>query len=236
MSESEFQHIEPSSSINIKEVLFPYLLKWKWFVLSFFVIMISTFFYLRYSTPIYEVSASVLVKDEKKGDVSSALSSFSDMGLDLGGVQSKLENEIEILKSRTILSSVAAELKTNISYFAESRMTKKKLFSDTYIRLNIVGGDSSIYDKQATFKIIITDESTFTIEDLASTKKTKQSFGTKFNTSVGEIIIVPTDTRNKAIKNKVIDVQIEKFDKVVDQYQKNIKIESVNKESSAIKI
>ena len=138
MSESQFQNLETPSSINIKEVLFPYLLKWKWFLISFFVVMTATFFYIRYSTPIYEVSASILVKDEKKGDVSSALSSFSDMGLDLGGVQSKLENEIEILKSRTILSSVAAELKTNISYFAESRMTKKKLFSDTYIRLKMV--------------------------------------------------------------------------------------------------
>ena len=236
MSESQFQDLETSSSINIKEVLFPYLLKWRWFMMSFFVVMTATFFYIRYSTPIYDVSASILVKDEKKGDVSSALSSFSDMGLDLGGVQSKLENEIEILKSRTILSLVTAELKTNISYFAESRIAKKQLYKNTFIKINIVKGDSSIYEKEATFRITIKDGASFIIEDLTTQKTTNQSFGTKFKTSVGEIVILPTSTRNRNIKDKKIIVEIEKFDKIVDDYQENIKIEAINKESSAIKI
>ena len=50
------------------------------------------------------------------------------MGFDLGGVKSKLENEIEILKSRTILSKVVSELRTNISYSEDLGFIKKKLF------------------------------------------------------------------------------------------------------------
>src|SRR6478736_8075166 len=87
---------------HIRAALDKYLAHWKWFVLGVFVTVFLAFLYLRYATPQYQASTTILVKDEKKGGMLSELSAFADLGI-AGGTNSNVDNEIEILKSRTIV-------------------------------------------------------------------------------------------------------------------------------------
>ena len=58
--------------------------------------------YLKYSTPVYESTAAILVKDEKKGlDESKMAQDFN-----LFGATNIVENEMEILGSNSIISEV----------------------------------------------------------------------------------------------------------------------------------
>lgn len=52
--------------INIQEILFRYLIHWPWFVGSIIICIACAWGYLRLTTPIYNVSATVLMKDEKR--------------------------------------------------------------------------------------------------------------------------------------------------------------------------
>jgi len=88
-----------SEEINIQEIFFKYLSYWKWFIVSLIVCLAIAFIYLRYSTPVYNVSAAVIIKDDKKGgNGTSELAVFEGMGL-MGG-SNNIDNEIEILKSK----------------------------------------------------------------------------------------------------------------------------------------
>ena len=100
-------------SINLNELLNKYLIHAKWFVLSVLMCLAIAFVYLRYATPEYSVSATLLIKDDKKGGLMSELSNFSDIGL-LGGSNGNVDNEIEILKSRTLVEKTVKDLNLNL--------------------------------------------------------------------------------------------------------------------------
>ena len=72
---------KPEEQINIQEILFRYLIHWPWFVVSVIVCIALAWGYLRLTTPIYNVSATVLVKDEKKGGGANMSSELEKMGL-----------------------------------------------------------------------------------------------------------------------------------------------------------
>ena len=58
---------QSEEQVNIQELLFRYLIHWPWFVVSIIICIACAWGYLRLTTPIYNISATVLIKDEKKG-------------------------------------------------------------------------------------------------------------------------------------------------------------------------
>ena len=72
---------QSEEQINIQEILFRYLIHWPWFVASVIVCVALAWGYLRLTTPIYNISATVLIKDEKKGGGANMSSELEKMGL-----------------------------------------------------------------------------------------------------------------------------------------------------------
>ena len=50
-----------------EEQIFKYIIHWPWFVGAVLLCFVGAWFYLHWATPIYNISATVLIKDEKKG-------------------------------------------------------------------------------------------------------------------------------------------------------------------------
>src|ERR1700740_1587152 len=95
--------VEETQENSIKDLLIKYLYNWKWFLLSFVTCIALGFAYLRYQTPLYEVNATVLIKDDKNGNsVSDELSAFEDLGIFKN--KKNIDNEIEILRSRSLMT------------------------------------------------------------------------------------------------------------------------------------
>ena len=55
---------QEEDSLNLYAIIFKYLVYWPWFVTSVLVCLIGTFIYLRYQTPVYNISSSVLIKEQ----------------------------------------------------------------------------------------------------------------------------------------------------------------------------
>ena len=132
------------NDINIKDQIFIYLKYWKWFLLSIVICLIATSIYLRYYVVQYGVSASILIKDEKKGGTSE-LSVFSDLNIFSG--RSNVDNEIGIIKSRTLSQNTVKELDLDISYFSEGRVVYREIYSDTPIKVVFVKKADDYYVK-----------------------------------------------------------------------------------------
>ena len=125
---------EEEEAINLKEVAFKYIIHWKWFVLSLLLALAFAYTYLRYQTALYEIKSSILVKDEKKGmgqdDMLKQLDIFSSSKV--------VDNEIEILKSYTLMEKVVQDLDLNIIYFKKGRVHDVELYEKSPVKVKLI--------------------------------------------------------------------------------------------------
>ena len=124
--------------INIQEILFRYLIHWPWFVVSVIVCVALAWGYLRLTTPIYNISATVLIKDEKKGGGANMSSEMEKMGLNgFVSSSSNIENEIEVLKSRTLAREVVSSLGLFVTYMDEDRFPNRELYRTSPVLVSL---------------------------------------------------------------------------------------------------
>lgn len=120
---------QPEEQVNIQEILFRYLIHWPWFVVSVIICIACAWGYLRLATPVYNISATVLIKDDKKGGGASMSSELEKMGLD-GFVSSSnnVDNEIEVLKSKSLAREVVNNLGLFVTYKDEDEFPNRELY------------------------------------------------------------------------------------------------------------
>ncbi|WP_195588546.1 GumC family protein [Bacteroides finegoldii] len=130
--------VQSEEQINIQEILFRYLIHWPWFVVSVIVCVALAWGYLRLTTPVYNISATVLIKDEKKGGGANMSSELEKMGLNgFVSSSSNIENEIEVLKSRTLAREVVSSLGLFVTYMDEDKFPNKELYRTSPVLVSL---------------------------------------------------------------------------------------------------
>ena len=134
----EKMRAQSEEQINIQEILFRYLIHWPWFVVSVIVCVALAWGYLRLTTPVYNISATVLIKDEKKGGGANMFSELEKMGLNgFVSSSSNIENEIEVLKSRTLAREVVSSLGLFVTYMDEDKFPNKELYRTSPVLVSL---------------------------------------------------------------------------------------------------
>ena len=108
-----YNNIEEEQSINIRELLeFIWRLRW-WIVGSAFITLCFAFLYVRMQTPIYERTSWIMMnKNDGNNAELNLLSEFTGRT-----TTKKIENELFIIKSPTMMSKVVKELDLNTCYY-----------------------------------------------------------------------------------------------------------------------
>ena len=88
------------------QMLAGYLAYWPIFLIFLLLSFGSAFVYLRYATPKYSASATLIIKDEKKGSEDSKMME----SIDAINTKKIIENEIEVLQSRILINDVIRKL------------------------------------------------------------------------------------------------------------------------------
>ena len=100
---------EEENSFDIRTIFTMVILNWQWFVLSLLIFIFGALIYLRYTTPVYQVSVKMLIKDEDtRRRSSSQLANMRDFGFMTNSTG--IENEVEILQSKKKALGVSAQL------------------------------------------------------------------------------------------------------------------------------
>jgi len=119
MSETQ-QHTRPAAKaddfIRIQDLYYLCLAKWRWFVLSLVVCLGIATIYLLKTQPVYTRTASLLIKEESKGQSLSADvgASFSDLGLFQSNTN--VNNELISLQSPAVMYDVVKRLHLEVDY------------------------------------------------------------------------------------------------------------------------
>jgi tyrosine-protein kinase Etk/Wzc len=220
-----------------------YLVHWKWFLIGTLISFIIAFIYLRYTTPQFKATAIILVKDEKKGGMLSELSAFSDMGIE-SGLKNNLDNEIEILKSRTLIENTVKKLQLNISIFIKGNIIYSEMFKEKPINIHFIPKSVLFFETNTTLHFIEISPTTFQLEDQPESESSKNSFLNKNEFQYGELIttqnwnLIITKNPSKLFKatNREITIQVNSMDEVVDGFRKRLNINPLSKTSSVVEL
>ena len=133
------QENEEKSSFDFATIYTALILNWKWFVLSLIICMGAAHIYLRYATPIYQSAAKLLIKDDE-GSRSSFKGGNSIMSATNLGIISNsngIDNEMEILKSRTLAQQTVYDLKLYVNYRHEGKLKDHILYGDQEVNIDM---------------------------------------------------------------------------------------------------
>lgn len=144
--------------VNYQELLFKYIIHWPWFIASVLACLVGAWVYLHFQTPVYQVSASIMIKDDKKGG-SAGSADLENLGL--GGMitsTQSIDNEIEVLRSKTILKEVVNNLELYITYYDEDEFPKKELYKTSPIIVNLTAQEADNLPDVAIIDMKLTQE------------------------------------------------------------------------------
>lgn len=116
--------------MRIQDLFFLCLRKWYWFVLSLVITVGAAVIYLLTTPPVYTRSASLLIKEDSKGNsMNDAAGVLGNM--DIFQTSTNVNNEIQSLQSPSVMLEVVKRLHLDISYHTDGRFYKKVLYGST---------------------------------------------------------------------------------------------------------
>ena len=250
MKETDFNEAQESKeeNIDVKELLFKYLIHWPWFVGAVVVCLIAAWVYLYTSTPVYNISATVLIKDDKKGGSAGMLSGLESLGLD-GMVSSSqnIDNEIEVLRSKTIVKEVVEDLGLYISYTDEDEFPSRNMYKTSPVQVSLTPQEADLLEEPMIVEMTLQPQGsmdvTVKIDDdeyqkhfeklpavFPTDKGTLAFFLTPDSISSSKRTLEETTASEKTTRN--ITATINKPLAVAKAYCKNMTIEPTSKTTS----
>src|SRR5579859_1059964 len=133
MKLSKSAYIEKKKTDLLQQAFFRYLPYWPLFLAAGIFALIAGFVYLKFKTPLYEVTASILVKDEKRGLDDSKV----EDALNLFGEKKIIENEIEVIRSRSIISQIVTRLNLYAPVEERSGLTYRSAYCTSPVTVEL---------------------------------------------------------------------------------------------------
>ncbi len=122
----------------VQQLLFRYLPYWPLFIVMLILGVATAYVYIRYAIPIYQAQASILIKDEKKGTDNARI--VEEMNI--FGDKKIVENEIEMIRSRSILKNVVNKLNLYAPVYEEGKVNIVPAFTKSPVELLVSNIDS----------------------------------------------------------------------------------------------
>ena len=123
------------SLFNFQTIYMTLILNWKWFVLSLIICLGLASIYLRYTTPIYQAYAKLLIKEENNTRGRNSLQYATNLGMVSNSTG--IDNEMEILKSSSIAIQAVKDLKLYTTYMSSGKVTNRLIYKNQPITVDI---------------------------------------------------------------------------------------------------
>ncbi|MDV7140109.1 polysaccharide biosynthesis tyrosine autokinase [Maribacter sp. TH_r10] len=224
-----------SSNMDYREMIKPYVRRWKWFVVAGLFAMILGYIYTRYAVPLYSVQAKIQILEDEKG--SSQLNVFQDLDV-FGGVGNRIEDEIEVLVARSTLIDVVQELGLNKTITALGNIKKTGIYKNPNppFNINYLAPDSIVNNSQAHFFVNLVNETTFEYSENDDGPFMSFSYGKTIASPAGDIIVTPNTKNIPKLGTNKYAVSVSSVASVAEQYQKSLIVSYTDAQSKIITI
>ncbi|MET3035645.1 polysaccharide biosynthesis tyrosine autokinase [Chryseobacterium sp. NRRL B-14859] len=227
---------------SLKEIIQPYIKKWLWFAIGISVMVMLGALAIKKTTPVYEVLTKILIKDAKKstsgvGDIPAmqGLSAFSGMS------SNSVENEMEVLASKKILSQVTDDLSLQCSIYSVGTFHDTELYkTQSPIIIQVINEKplGQLPNKKINLEIkgntlkLISDELEKPVESF---------FNKTISLPYANLMIIKNPTFNSNQLKKDIDYTSLYFtykdkETIIDDLQESLKVSLSNKDATVINL
>ncbi|MBU6158224.1 MAG: polysaccharide biosynthesis tyrosine autokinase [Bacteroidetes bacterium] len=220
-------HNRNSSSLQEQNVLsrlwYMYFPHWPVFVLMILFFLGAAWVYIRYSQPLYEAKAVLLIKDPKKGeDYSKVVESLNQMT-----AKKIIENELEVIRSRALMAQVVMKLGLYASYYNKTSLLMRSVYHSP---VKIIAKDPAQIKesiKPIPFTIDTASKKIYTVTNAYPLNEWVQ-------TPYGVLMFSMTVYRPQ--NNTAYFFTIENTAKVTQRLVDRLEVEEVNKLSSVVRL
>ena len=121
----------------VSQMLSKYITYWPAFLIFMILAVAGAYVYLRYATPMYEATATLIIKDEKKGYEDKGMQGIGDMG-----TKKIIENETEVLQSRMLMDNVVTALHLYAPVYIEGKVRAISAYINSPVQIVVADPDS----------------------------------------------------------------------------------------------
>ena len=125
-----------SSSFDFNAIYTMLILNWKWFILSLIICLGCAAAYLRYTTPVYQTFAKLLIKDDNSNSRGrNSIQNTATLGMisNTNGI----DNEMEILGSHSLATQAVRDLKLYVTYKSKGKIMDRLIYGIQPISVDI---------------------------------------------------------------------------------------------------
>lgn len=216
---------DEDSNFNLREYLVRYLRYWYLFPIFLFASLIAAFFYLQVTQPVYSTKTSLLIKDENKGLSGAQGDILSELSTQFGG-NKLVENELEIIKSQTLMEQVVKELTLDLSYTSRDGLKTVNLYksSPVVVKPEVI----TPMALQKPLKIHIEDSLHFRFND----EEKVFTFNQRFNNAWGAFVV--TKGSDSEYKDVIVTFSDQKA--LAEQMLGRLSVEQPNVKSTVLEL
>lgn len=215
---------------DIKTIISSYIKHWKWFVICGLMALFIAYLNIRYTVPEYAVKSQIQIVQEKNSP--NEMSVFQDLNI-MGGVSKQVEDEIEIIASRSNFINVVKELGLNKKVMALGKVINSEVYNNPPVKLNFIAADSVINNTNFSFVIEFFSESSLGFVEVEGDAVKRYSYGNGIPTPVGDLVITPNVKDPKSLIGKRFQIKVSPVEHVANVLKSAVQI-SVTDEFSNI--
>jgi len=131
----------------MQQIVSKYVPYWPLFLIATAIAITVASIYLKYTAPTYQATATLIIKDEKKGNEESKLVESLDQ------ISSKkiVENEVEIIHSRKLMENVIRDLALYAPVYNKGNVTNKLAYTSSPVSVIALFPDSLHFVPEVDF-------------------------------------------------------------------------------------
>lgn len=207
----EFSEKE-ESNFDLKAEIYKYLTHWQWLVFISILGLILAFLFNRYTIPVYESEATMMILKDDPGIANALPSGSSILTID----NSTLDNQIVTLRSKQLVESVIDELNLNITYYNEGNVIAMEAYKNSSVVIDILTPDSLVHDMERSIFISPSSKTTYVLSEEETNFSQTYKFGEIVSRDGLDFTILP---RGGELKNaQVTNIKITPLRIVVNNY------------------
>lgn len=222
---------------SLREDIEKYLNYWPWFLVCLILTMTGGFLYLRYTTPIYEARASIIINEENSKNSGPEMSGYTDLVMLTNLGTKSIENEIAILRSRRLMDRVVTALDLHIQYFQSDNIRLVEIYEDLPFSFNVLKLDEEKLKELggAKFKVIPDGKENLKIFNLETERTIRAVWGVPVDLGFANVVIKKNSGKNQNFSNETI-VTFSVSEKVASHYRNGIVLNHIDRNSNVIEL
>ena len=185
---------------SINDIISGYTRYWFYFLISILLSGVLAAMFLRYANPIYSSSSTIIIKDEKSGGGAAELAALTDLSFFSNFSSSKIDSELTILESKTLIAAAVESLGLNVSYFNQGTFKTTELYQykpfvvkfSNVSKTQVVPQLEIKLQKNQRFSLLVVDTET-TIENA--------QFGEIYSLPFADIVLLPNQSNASLLES-----------------------------------